>query len=131
MAFEFKNYYDKNKMTINQRRRDRYAEDKVYRKKARKAAQDYWDKNKPPPSDQTIIQNDGMTLKTIGHAARAAGRSVCTIRQYHQTGVIPEPTYYDHRGWRLYTVAQIKLLARLLKGKLTLAEVKKELAKKW
>lgn len=135
MAFDFKNYYDKNKEEINEKRREKYSQDKAYRESMKAQAREYWHKNHVPSDPTTIKDASGKQFFSISHLSDAINRKVNTIQQYYARGVLPEPTHFNNRGWRLYTVKQLNLLASLFaevdNGDLSIQEVRAALKKEW
>jgi hypothetical protein len=134
MAFVYKEWYEKNKEDVNAKRRKKYARDKAYREKQKKASRQYW-RDSYQPSDATVVEaDDGVKYYSISHFAEHINRSVATVLGYHRRGVLPEPSY-NERGWRLYSKEQIKLAVRVFKkvdkGQYTLKDVKSEIEKKW
>lgn len=139
-------YYKTNSLGILNHRRSRYQKDKTFRDKAKKNSLDrYREATKDSePIDRMVISG----YFTIGRLAKILNKSVHTIRFYHRKRinkktkkvihyqVIPDVTNVDSRGWRLYTMGQVKLLIRVFKrfdnGELTtLNEVGEVLKKEW
>jgi DNA-binding transcriptional MerR regulator len=58
-----------------------------------------------------------------------------TVREYHNTGIIPQPTHFDTRGWRLYTPEQVALardlFAKYDAKKLTRQQLIEQLQRGW
>jgi hypothetical protein len=134
MAFVYKEWYEKNKEDVNAKRRQKYAKNKAYREKLKKASRQYW-RDSYTPSDATVLEaDDGVKYYSISHFADHINRSVATVLGYHRRGVLPEP-YYNDRGWRLYTKEQMRRAAEAFKkvdsGKYSLKDVRSELSKKW
>jgi hypothetical protein len=119
------NYYKSNSGDILKHRRSRYSKDKCFRNKAKKNSLDrYRESTKDKePIDRMVISG----YFTIGRLAKFLNKSVHTIRFYHRKRinkttkkvihrqVIPDVTNVDRRGWRLYTMDQVKLLVRVFK----------------
>lgn len=110
--FSYKDWYRRNRHSLNERRREKYNTNPAYRARIRRQAQEsYAAKRNPVPVDRrTIVDKTGRKYWSIGRIARLINRKVLTVRQYHKTGVLPQPTYFDSRGWRLYTPSQAALL---------------------
>ena len=62
---------------------------------------------------QYLIDNEDVTLYTIGELARFIGREPVTIRMWESTGMIPKATYRDPSNRRLYSVIQMEGLRDL------------------
>lgn len=137
--FDHKQYYREHKEAISVRRKKKYAEDPVYRKrvKRRSAAYHRIFKRKMAPTDRGIvIATDGSKYLTVGKVAVAINRKKSTVQYYNTKGVIPDPKVMDSRGWRLYTREQVILLREAFKkfdrGELgSLKEVTAFITKRW
>ncbi len=68
-----------------------------------------------PIDRRTIVTEDGARFVSIGRVSRMIGRETASIRRYHRMGVIPQPLFFDRRGWRLYSVDQVMLLRRVFR----------------
>lgn len=107
-------YYNKRKELISQRRKQKYWSDSDYRASVRNLSRNRYRttaKSTDPKIGYTVKRSDGIDLYTIKYAAQVTGKKEETIRSWEKTGIIPASTYTDSRGWRLYTAAQIELLA--------------------
>lgn len=138
MAFDYKAWYQNNKTRLSEDRKQRYKKDPEYRSKAQKRSRTYWRENKAveTPADRTVVTAGSREYYSISKIASLIGRKPTTIRDYHNNGVLPQPTYSDTRGWRLYTKDQAHLLYQVFKdfdaGKLaSLAEVAEVLREGW
>jgi hypothetical protein len=139
MAFDYKSWYQENKESLLREKKRRYQTDKEYRRKLRMESHDYYHKyvKKPFLTDRQIVQDEnGQKLYTIGRLASMLRRDIDTIRLYHRMAVIPEPSQFDTRGWRLYTPSQASLLQSTFlkfdrRELRNLREVRAEIAKKW
>jgi len=109
MAFDQKEYYRRNKMRISEARKRRYREDPNYRRKIQRKSRAY-KRSKSLGRPKGIIKSTKGTFFTIGRLSSIIKRKVKTIRAYHRNGVLPNPTHFDTRGWRLYTRHQVRLL---------------------
>jgi hypothetical protein len=134
----FRDWYEKNKEHLNRRRRQRYHKDPNYREKAiTRSREDYAAKTiNQEKVDRRVFSVDAVKLISIGKLADAIGRKVLTVRRYHMMGVIPQPSHLDSRGWRLYTVDQLRLIVATFdcfdRGIIpSLEGVGRELKKKW
>lgn len=139
MAWDFDEWYEENKERLSRERKLKYRSNKEYREKRKAASRDYYDRTKRRlrPVDRFSVSNKrGERFVTIGRVAALINRHVETVRGYHRRGVIPNPTVFDSRGWRLYTQEQLNLMVsafhRLDGGDLgSLAEVAQALARGW
>jgi len=139
MAWTFKDYYRKNRRSLLAKKRRKYRTNRSYRESVRKQARRrYYTKVKSrQSSDRTVVSSkDGRQFISIGKVSKIIGRTPCTIRQYHRSGVLPKPLYFDRRGWRLYTKGQVLLLKKAFQafdeGKLgSLTELGELVLKKW
>lgn len=106
-------YYEKNKMSILEKKRDRYQNDPAYREAVKaRTRQRYEAKVKrEKPLDRMVIRAEEGNYFSIGKVADAIGRKVGTVRAYHKRGIIPDTGYSDKRGWRLYTREQLRIIA--------------------
>jgi len=105
-------YYQIKRDKIRKRKKERYWYDEEHREKVKKAARDYQrSRAKDSRADRMmIISTAGVRYLTIGRIARMIRRSIYMVREYHRLGVIPTPTQFNARGWRLYTREQANLL---------------------
>lgn len=122
-------WYEDNGDDLNERRRERYANDPEYRtrvkqwnqearerrrkaRKAEKRAEKRAVKMKASAGAwKTVeIEVDGVVTRmfTIGALARAVGKGISTIRVWERTGVLPETPYRSDKGDRLYTVEMVE-----------------------
>ncbi len=134
----FKEWYAENKEDLLRKRRERYRKDKAYKAKQRAHARAYYDRVErvTEPKDRRIIKSGRTMFLTIGQLSESMNRDIQTIRAYHRNRVLPEPTAFDGRGWRLYTKRQVALITKVFKrfdeGKLkSLAEVAEIIFDKW
>ena len=58
-----------------------------------------------------VIINDQTYYRTK-EACKIAGISKATLLRWFKNGIIPEATYKDRRGWRLFTEKDIERLRR-------------------
>ena len=74
MAFDFKKYYKEHKKEISEKRKERYAEDKRYRNRAKRQSREYWKKTHVP-SDSTVIHDKkGREYLSISHVSEAINK---------------------------------------------------------
>ena len=128
-------------MLRNEVRRERYRKDPTYRKGARKQSKEYYHKHvkRYVPLDRTIIKDGDKKFFSIGKLSLLINRKVQTIRAYHRRGIIPTPSHFDRRGWRLWNRDQALLLRRVFKifdnkndaSVRTLRDVRKMLHAEW
>ena len=98
----FKTWYEKNKLSYNARRAQRYKEDTEFRNRAIEQSATY----RATLSGRVPRLVDG--LYTVTHVAKTLNVSSMTIRNWEVDGIIPKPTSEDRR--RLYTHRQLQLL---------------------
>lgn len=110
MAFDQRNYYRENKARIAKQRKSRYENDPDYRRGIKSRAILRKRANRSEPTEKGVIITSQGTFITIGRLAKFIGREIRTIRTYHRTGILPTPTHFDTRGWRLYTTNQAILI---------------------
>ena len=125
----------------NEVRRERYQKDPTYRRRARQQSREYYHKHvkRYVPLDRTIIKDGDEKYFSIGKLSLLINRKVQTIRAYHRRGIIPVPSAFDKRGWRLYQREQVLLLRKVFKmfdnksdaRVRTLRDVKKMLRREW
>lgn len=111
----FKRWYDKNKKTINSKRKDKYHSDPAARADAVQKQREYRAKN-PTPSragEGRMKLCGGKLVESfrISEVAESIGRSVQTIRLWERNGLIPAPTVES--SYRFYTGIQVVLLREL------------------
>lgn len=111
MSFSQEEYYRKNKKRITQHRKNRYATDADYRKQIKDRALIHKQRNRTVSPKGVIKSRKGFFI-TIGKLSEVIGKDRQTIRMYHRTGILPTPTHFDTRGWRLYTVHQVLLIKK-------------------
>lgn len=106
-------YYEKNKEIISDLRKIRYHTDANYREKIKRRSRARYRKSLKSPDKKlgyTIKVVDGVTLFTIKYVLGVISKSRDFLEVWESTGHIPESTYIDTRGWRLYSRHQIDLL---------------------
>lgn len=139
MTWSFREYYRKNRAKIATKRRSRYRTDPNYRRTIRLRSHLIYHKKRQgvPPKDRQVMLAEGERLITIGKLAQLIGRDITVIRKYHRDGIIPDPTHFDSRGWRLYTRAEVSVIQLVFRMKDQksikggLKTVKEEIAKRW
>lgn len=107
-------YYQKNKKKILAHRRTRYSKSEAVRKYQREQT-GAWKKtqSKGEKVNRTVMLSEsGEHLFTARYACAAFGYSEQHFRTLCLRGVIPNASYRDARGWRLYTADQIALLKK-------------------
>lgn len=111
----YSTYYQKNKKKIKAQRRGRYNKSEAVRKYHSEQTETWRkeNKNKGERSNRTVmLSKNGEHLFTARYACAAFGYSEGYFRTLCLRGVIPNASYRDSRGWRLYTADQIALLKR-------------------
>lgn len=136
----FQEWYAENRTSLNDRRRQRYAEDPSYRAKVQQWNREARERRKQVMQKEDVatrearqirmtgawktikIELDGVLVPmfTIGALARATGKGISTIRVWERNGVLPETPYRTNRGDRLYTVEMVEAVRAALQraGKL-------------
>jgi DNA-binding transcriptional MerR regulator len=112
-TFDYKTWWKKEKEKRNAERRAKYRSDPRYRETQKRRFREHYQEtrqNIQPVDRRTVVSGSGRLFVTIGRVGRLIGRQPNSIRRYHKQGVIPEPRFYDARGWRLYTPSQTELL---------------------
>jgi len=109
-----RDYYNRKRKEISDRRRLEYATNpkrratlqraalKTYRKKAQK------DKSRVNYSVKIV---DGKHLYSIQYASAVIGKSPDFIRLWEKEGKLPLSSYTDTRDWRLYTDHQLNVMS--------------------
>lgn len=113
MVWDFEKYWRENKEKINKERRDKYHANPEHRTELREKAKRNYEKTRRrmvPIDRRTVVSEDGKRYWSIGRIARLIGRNITTIRRYHKDGIIPEPKYFDKRGWRLFDTNQANIM---------------------
>ena len=108
----FRRYYDENRDDYNARRRDKYAQDKETREKARERAREYR-ASKPVVERQLTRVLNGRNVKvySTGQIAQEMDRTPQMLRNWDKLGLIPESVFPDKH--RLYTAKQKRMIIRL------------------
>jgi hypothetical protein len=132
MGFSYDRWYRDNRSSLSRGRRLRYHTDEAYRKQCVKRASAAYRKRKRSglierTDCKVIRRNDGTRYFTIGKLSKAINKKIYTIRDYHRKGILPEPSFYDSRGWRLYSEHQVLLLKRVFR---LFDEIKKDKSKR-
>ena len=145
MAFVFKDWYEKNGAELNEKRVKRYQEDPEYREKVRNrnatarasrreavqreaAASEEARRATPGPRWKEFTvphpEDPSQTVAafSIGALSAATHRSIQTLRQWEEEGVIPASDAVSAKGDRLYTVARIEQIVNKLEGEGRLTE---------
>lgn len=114
--FDFKSWWSLHGADVNAKRRAAYRQDPQYRDDKKKEFREHYRRarrNMTPVDRRTVVSGSGRLYLTIGRVARIIRRDANSIRRYHKMGVIPEPRFYDSRGWRLYTPSQADFMRRV------------------
>jgi len=113
-GFNYKEWYKANKKRLSKERKEKYESDHDHRAKIQADAKAYYHAtNAGVKRDRKTLTDGKTTFITIGKISEMINRKVQTIREYHNTAVIPEPSFYDSRGWRLYTFEQANLIKKI------------------
>lgn len=108
-----KEYYEENKSLISDLRKIRYRTDPAYRDKIKRKSRARYRKRLKSPDKKlgyTIKVVDNKTLFTVKYVLEVISKSRDFLDVWQNEGRIPESTYVDSRGWRLYSEHQIDLL---------------------
>ncbi len=125
----YADWYEENGDDLNDRRRDRYANDPEYKAKVRQWNQEARERRKKTRKAEKRAEKRAVKMKasagawktvdhevdgvltrmfTIGALARAVGKGISTIRVWERTGTMPETPYRSEKGDRLYTVEMVE-----------------------
>ena len=114
-----RNYYEKHRDEINERRRKKYWDFADHREQVKADALARYhakrvgiDKN----ANYTIKNVDGVPLFSIQYVARITGKSQETLRDWEKKGIMPQSVYTDSRGWRFYTSSQVESIGTAVKN---------------
>lgn len=111
----FQRWYERNKDSINKKRRIKYKADSEYREQAKRSTSAAYRAkpfvSKAGASKVKMVQGKSVTTCSMSEAASSIGRSMPTIRLWEARGWIPAPTV--DAGKRFYTVNQVSLLSEL------------------
>lgn len=135
----YQKWYEENGTGLNERRRDRYATDKAYRKTVlernsvsrRKQRRHLIEENRARAAAKklktegawkvhTVVEKiDGrdveVTYFTIGALAKILGKGISTVRVWEKNGVVPETPHRSLKGDRLYTLEQVQKIRNKLR----------------
>ena len=100
----FRNWYEKNKERLSEKRKRLYAEDPEYRQRALEASRRYrrGERSLPTPPDAPI---------SFGQAAERTGISVSTLHEWRRQKYFPEPKHQNGALW--FSEPQVLLLRNL------------------
>ena len=111
-------WYSTHRELYAQLRKERYASDPKRRAKARKAARMHRAKLKKGHTAGRVLtrtlNGDAVQVYTTGYIAEKYGVPSHLIRLWEARNLIPE-TLFEEDKHRLYTSAQVKLIAKLAK----------------
>jgi hypothetical protein len=130
-------YYLKNKKKISTRKRVRYSTDSDYREKIKDNAMTRFReklqkkpmeklgvflKNPDSPRGTKIARIDGelIVLRTITELAKSVGFTTAAIRNWHNSEIIPKPTFIDYTNKKWYNnvyVLNLRKAITMRKGK--------------
>ena len=113
----FREWYEKNREDVLNRRRKRYREDPEYAERCRQNARARKRTGKPASSKErrpVAFQYGGKVVSgwTVSHLAKRVGRSVPTIRNWVNSGAMPESPIRTDVGHRLYTDGMILVIRK-------------------
>jgi len=101
----YQKWYRNNKLTLNEKRRKKYAQDKEYRNKQLAMARI----RRQRIQAQKNTQWEGLTTPQV---AKLIGRKAQTIRGWEKRGLIPDAEQTEH-GVRMYQTHHVGLLKQL------------------
>lgn len=128
----YKKWYEENGTGLNERRRERYAQDKAYRQSVLERNNESRRRNRRSLIEEkrakaaakklkadgawkvhTFIEKiDGreveVTYFTIGALAKILGKGISTVRVWEKNGVFPETPHRSPKGDRIYTLEQVQ-----------------------
>lgn len=108
MAFDQKEYYEKNREKIAEKRKQKYRDDPEYREEARRRAKEYKVQN--PVSRATVVVPEKYTM-TLVEAAAQLDVNISTLRDWMKLGMFPKPALYGNVYY--LTESQFGLLQKL------------------
>lgn len=126
----FAQYYEVNRESLSQKRKEKYENDPEYRERAKQAAkrrrkrlkkerEELRAKGLLPSSDrrtgprepvEVLIGDSRMLAYTITVAAQKVGRSPDTLNYWAKKGLLPQTPVRSPRGERLYTDGMILII---------------------
>jgi hypothetical protein len=137
----FEKYYEENKVSINDKRKERYHNDPDYRDRVLKASQDYRDKKREEQGPRCRVpryqiplirkvRGGKIQLFSVGFFALHLGRSVQSINHWEKSKphpILPVTPYRDKRGFRYYTMGMMDVVKRVIGEKRRLFPVDEEM----
>ena len=102
MTIEYRQWYEKNKKTLSDKRKEKYVTNPEYRKKCLERNRKQNQAKVPPVNGYTI---------DIESAAEQIGVSVWVLRDWRKKGYFPDPVSRSGKLW--FTEHQITLLQKL------------------
>lgn len=102
--FDYKEWYEKNKQRLSEKKKTLYLTDKEYRESAIKRSTEQRQKRK------VELFSDGYTI-SLSQAADMIGVTVWTLREWRKKYYFPEPKHKGNRVW--FHPQQIPLLEKL------------------
>jgi hypothetical protein len=114
----FSDWYEENRDSHNESRRNRYRDDPEYREKVLARNREARRKRRDEKLDLNRVRGarvfrvrateEGEALFSIGALAAAVGRTVQTVRKWEKSGEIASTPHMGSKRQRLYTEAQIR-----------------------
>lgn len=134
--FNYADWYKKHRAERNRKRRERYQANPRVRRLVKEANDRWYSKVRPDRShDRRVIKARGEQYFSIQVFSQKIKREQQTVREYHRSGILPQPTHFDTRGWRLYTKEQVLLAQNLFlqydAGEITRQELTTQLKEGW
>jgi hypothetical protein len=111
----YSSYYQRNKKAIMARKKELLDSSATRREYYKRMGREWRKEHRKGTVARTImLSENNERLYTIVHAANATGLSIPRFRDMIKSGIIPEASIKDARGWRLYTEDQIGLIRRAM-----------------
>lgn len=108
----FRRYYKQNRDEYNAKRRERYAQDKEMREKAKERAREYRAASSPVERKLTRELNGRrVQVFSTGQIAQEMNRTPQMLRNWEKEGMVPESIFPDKH--RLYTAKQKRMIIGL------------------
>lgn len=114
----FREWYERNREELSEKRRNAYRKDSQKREEARRRAKETRERRKAGmPVERVLYREYGgknTPVYTTGYVASELGCSTTLILNWEKRGWIPEPVFDESH--RLYLAHQVKLMHKLYKA---------------
>jgi hypothetical protein len=99
----YKEWYEKNREQVAERRRGRYSSDPEYRERVLSRGRDSrqrkrQDRPDPRPKQPTEVWHHGAKFVSIHELARKLGKYILTVRLWFRKGLMPQSPYVSVHG---------------------------------